>query len=75
MLMKKSLMLSEVPGLNEIKKEENFDSNRGDGAIKSLVLFGGSQLIGRGGGPEPQLPASMVVKNNNLSSDSNGSDS
>jgi hypothetical protein len=42
MLMKKSLMLSEVPGLNEIKKEENFDSNRGDGAIKSLVLFGGS---------------------------------
>ena len=75
MLMKKSLMLSEVSGLNEQKNDGNFDSNRGDGAIRSLVMFGGSQLIGRGGAQEPQLPGSMIVKQKKLSSDSGGSDS
>ena len=61
MLMKKSLMLSEVSGLNDQKNDGNFDSNRGDGAIRSLVMFGGSQLIGRGGAQEPHLPGSMII--------------
>jgi ATP-dependent helicase YprA (DUF1998 family) len=61
MLMKKSLMLSEVSGLNDQKNDGNFDSNRGDGAIRSLVMFGGSQLIGRGGTQEPHLPGSMII--------------
>ena len=61
MLMKKSLMLSEVSGLNDQKNDGNFDSNRGDGAIRSLVMFGGSQLIGRAGTQEPHLPGSMII--------------
>ena len=61
MLMKKSLMLSEVSGLNDQKNDGNFDSNRGDGAIRSLVMFGGSQLIGRGGTQESHQPGSMII--------------
>lgn len=38
-------------------------------------MFGGSQLIGRGGTQEPQLPGSVIINQKKLSSDSGGSDS
>lgn len=69
MLMKKSLMLSEISNAKD-NKNADFDSHR-DGAIKSMVMFGGSQLLNpvkRGTGADhPQ--GSIVLNPKQLSSD------